>query len=370
MAPPTAEEQVEFLQKLQRLLREGSFTSTYKYALLLAICDLAVEHGDDAGSPLRLETRQIGEKFVQYYWRQAAPYAARGRSEGGRPLLQNTDRQAAVVSELVEARRAGTTLTALRRDARAWQRLVGRVTAVVEKMPLWKLQTVGTAPLEFLYPNRSAGTHAIELRPVAVFCLRRFHGLIHELVRGSWLRFVRGLRANQDSLGQANDLAAFLFGSGRADLAACKRVLWEHDDRCFYCDARLSDGAVVDHFVPWSLYPVDLGHNFVLADPHCNAQKTNLLAAEAHLARWCDRNERLGAGFEARLGEAGIVADASASRQITRWAYAQADAAKALVWSGGTNRVPLGQGWQELGWLRVEAQEVLLAAEAPSAWES
>lgn len=40
---PTPEDQVEFLQNLQRLLSEGLFTATYKYALLLALADIAVE---------------------------------------------------------------------------------------------------------------------------------------------------------------------------------------------------------------------------------------------------------------------------------------------------------------------------------------
>lgn len=37
--PPSPEQQIAFLQQLQRLLDEGSFTATYKYALLHAIAD-------------------------------------------------------------------------------------------------------------------------------------------------------------------------------------------------------------------------------------------------------------------------------------------------------------------------------------------
>jgi hypothetical protein len=42
---PTAEDQVRFLLNIQRLLLEGLFTATYKYALLLALGDLSVELG-------------------------------------------------------------------------------------------------------------------------------------------------------------------------------------------------------------------------------------------------------------------------------------------------------------------------------------
>jgi hypothetical protein len=40
---PTPEFQVQFLQNLQRLLSEGLFTATYKYARHLALADIAVE---------------------------------------------------------------------------------------------------------------------------------------------------------------------------------------------------------------------------------------------------------------------------------------------------------------------------------------
>ena len=52
MGSPTAEEQLKFLTNLQRLLAEGQFVATYKYALLLALADIAVESGDDSGNPL------------------------------------------------------------------------------------------------------------------------------------------------------------------------------------------------------------------------------------------------------------------------------------------------------------------------------
>src|SRR5690349_14055474 len=45
MPQPLPEEQVRFLLNVQRLLSEGTFTASYKFAMLLAIADLAVEMG-------------------------------------------------------------------------------------------------------------------------------------------------------------------------------------------------------------------------------------------------------------------------------------------------------------------------------------
>ena len=46
---PSPEAQLQFLSKLQRLFAEGDFTATYKFALLMALADLAIELGADDG---------------------------------------------------------------------------------------------------------------------------------------------------------------------------------------------------------------------------------------------------------------------------------------------------------------------------------
>ena len=72
--PQSSDEQLQFLVNLQRLLDEGQFVASYKFALLLALADLAIEQGDESGGPLQLSTEAIAGKFIQYYWRQAVPY--------------------------------------------------------------------------------------------------------------------------------------------------------------------------------------------------------------------------------------------------------------------------------------------------------
>ena len=97
MAPPTAEEQLKFLTNIQRLLSEGQFTATYKYALLLALADIAVEIGDHSGAPIEVSTKLIAEKYIHYYWRQCVPYLPRTDPSAGQVLRQNTGRQAAII---------------------------------------------------------------------------------------------------------------------------------------------------------------------------------------------------------------------------------------------------------------------------------
>ena len=96
---PTPEEQVQFLRNVQRLLAEGLFVASYKYALLHALADLAVLKGEDSGAPLDLTTTDIAEKFVELYWRQCRPFQL-GGAASGLILQQNTGEQAAIISQI------------------------------------------------------------------------------------------------------------------------------------------------------------------------------------------------------------------------------------------------------------------------------
>lgn len=340
---PTPEQQVEFLGNLQRLLAEGSFVATYKHALLLALADFCVERGDDTGCAFVVPVPALAEKIVTYYWRQARPYPA---NPGTEALKQNTGRQASIVRLVAAELEANAgAFAAARAQTQAWGRLVADVAAIVKKMPLWKLQRVGDEVLDFIYPNVGHG-NVVELRPGVAFCFRRFHGLVEELVRGSWLRFVRGI--NEPITGHVANLDEFLFGSERENLSKYREILSEiQGGRCFYCDNRLNDVAV-DHFIPWSRYPIDLGHNFVLADSVCNRRKGDRIACLRHLQRWVRRNENHADYLSQSFQAGGLFADRRTSMQVTRWAYAQVEVAKGLVWQEGESLVPLHGDWREV----------------------
>lgn len=74
--PVGADEGIAFAQKLMTLLEQGSFSTSYKYALLLALIDCCAEYaGDDGLAPTSVTTRQIAEKVLALYWQQSAPFA-------------------------------------------------------------------------------------------------------------------------------------------------------------------------------------------------------------------------------------------------------------------------------------------------------
>jgi 5-methylcytosine-specific restriction endonuclease McrA len=337
---PTPEEQVKFLRNVQRLLAEGLFVASYKYALLHALADLAVLKGEDSGAPLELTTKEIAAKFVGLYWQQCRPFQV-GGAGSGLILQQNTGKQAAIISQIVDSQeQCGASLFRLKQVASdRWSELVTEVDQVVRTMPLWKLQTVGEERLDFLYENRDRGDR-ITLKPGVAYCLRAFYELLRDLIQGAWVRFVQKLNANR--LGNVSDLGAFLFGQERASLDVYRPILMDvQQGTCLYCQKQLSKQSQVDHFVPWSRYAADLGHNFVLAHGQCNNAKSDYVAAEKHLAAWVERNRLHQEELRSRLHEAALPCDLSAAIQIAKWVYQQTDKANGQVWV--TDKV-----WQHL----------------------
>lgn len=352
----SAESSLRFLRQLQRLLDEGLFTSTYKYALLQALADLSVEEEPLPDGSLWLPVPAIAEKFIEYYWRQSLPW-------GDSPLLQNTDRQAAVITQIVAARSGapGGSLAALRLDTRAWGALRNRVAGVIRVMPLWKLQVVPGETAEFLYREAEFRDDRIRLLPGVPAAFRSFHGLVTNLVRGAWAARVQRMPGNRAVLGETASVEAFLFGTERAALAPWRDILRDHQSgRCFYCASRVTGAGDLDHFIAWSRYPVDLGHNFVFSHPACNLAKRDHLAHPHHLRHWRESNLDGGDQLAAAFDAARLPHDRERSRRIAVWAYGEGELAGAHAWVEGRTVEALGPGWRTA----MDLEQVRLAAEA------
>jgi len=327
---PSPEEQLVFLSKLQRLFAEGDFTATYKFALLIALADLAVELGNDSGEALELGHRGIAAKFIELYWQQSAPYSTGRSGTSQEVLVQNSGTQAAIITAIVEFRQSN--LAATVQSARllpSYQALILKVGQTVSAQPINYLQNLGGGTDPFLY-ERVRG--AVILKPGVAYCLRRFQPLVQQLARSHWVGHVKRNKLNAPMLGEADDLESFLFETPRQALtiigAGLKKLTSSH---CFYCGTTVHD-ADVDHFVPFSMYPRDLMHNFVLAHPSCNRSKSDTLAALPHLERWLEFITQHDDALN-EIGEAaGRIADRSSCRSVARWGYENAMSSGGQAW--------------------------------------
>jgi hypothetical protein len=340
---PSSEFQLEFIEKIQRLLDSGSFVATYKYALLISLCNVAVEKGFDDDRQQVVRLTDLGEQFLRLYWTHVRTYPGIDH-----PLRQNTGRPAAILKTVSRARTS--TSNPDRADAcfSLPESIVREATERVRSMPLLKLQTIGREkadpdhPDNFMYATEVHDGY-ITLRPGVSACLRRFRSLIVSSSQAAWADYVR--RHNPE-LGAGSDLDAFLFGADRAAVHTLAPALLDlQHGRCFY-SGRAIDAATahVDHFIPWAKFPIDSPANLVLASSSANLQKSDHLAALPHVEHWRERN----ADQRQELAELGALADDDARvLSIARFTYAQAARIGTLGWFRGRDMQSL-DGYESL----------------------
>jgi CRISPR/Cas system Type II protein with McrA/HNH and RuvC-like nuclease domain len=144
------------------------------------------------------------------------------------------------------------------------------------------------------------------------------------------------------------DLREFLFGAERNALGVVRPVLMDlQRGNCFYCEKTIrGDSGHIDHFVPWAKYPIDLGHNFVLADNRCNGKKRDRMPHIDHLAKWSERNRNHAAEIATALKDQ-LPCDLACTNRIARWAYNQTEAAHSLTWLRGNELLALSPEWRK-----------------------
>ena len=336
---PSPADQIRFIANVERILAEGSFVATYKYALLVALVELAIERGDDSNRELALPIHDIADKFAELYWRQAAPYEADGVSGPGLVLHQNQGKQASAISRLVKLRNemqgSRSTLAQARRSA-DWSPLVAQMRSLLKTMPLWRLQRVGHEDIRFLY-EPGPGKGSITLLPGVACHLRERAPLIRRLAETEWLRFVLSLKQNQPVLGRAVGLSEFLFGSSRAALSlkVSKPLRELQHGRCFYCRATcrwrppsITSSRGRDTRATWrttSCWPTA---------PAIPARATCWAASPISNGGWNSSSDHDSDLLQ--LGtEAGLLVDRATSVAVAEWSYGHAERVHAEVWLGG-----------------------------------
>jgi hypothetical protein len=286
---------IGFGTKVLSLLDEASYSTTYKFALLLALIDRTRQGVSSAGvAPTRLSTTSVAERILELYWPQSAPFP--GTKAVG-VLKQSGRGQAAIVSRLAKFRaHHGLSASSPARGLSVltgYERLLRDVEWSVAEMPLPRLQR----PFEpFIYEihwdesvsrsNFFATPRFIELIGDAGEHLVRLEPLIRPVVERRWALMVGGL--NRDMTDEAL-LQKFLFEPQRHPPKKLLRDLTDlQANSCFYCRQSLR-GPHIDHFIPWAHSLDDGLDNLVLACQPCNSSKSAHRAAAAHVGEWSSR---------------------------------------------------------------------------------
>ena len=213
------------------------------------------------------------------------------------------------------------------------------MATTVKQMPVVYLQNLNGQTVEFLYCLEDS-KQSLKLLPKVMYCLRQFSEIVEELCQKRWIDFVRLNKHNLVVLDGLPDLDEFMFAPSRNQLGRVADYLIDLQQyQCFYCGKSLKNSKyAVDHFIPWSLYPADTGHNFVLADEKCNSQKSNYLASEQFLQQWQERNYLHDQSIVREISQLGFLTDLQRSHRVADWAYKQAIENEYLVWLGGKDK--------------------------------
>ncbi len=341
--------QLDFLNNIQKLLSDGAVNTTYKYALLLAIADLAVEKGSDSLDEQIVSLDDIVEKVISFYWGQTLPYdilrpsGSVDQLRGSSGMLRqraHVKQKANIITVMLNTRKIkGHSLTKLMQGQGSLKKLKNEVKMTIRRYPLKLLQEGFDIP--FLYNPKLKSGSSVRLFPGVSFCLRKFYPLIYDLIRSRWVRVVRDW--NEDILGPSSDLERFLFGRQRANLNAVRDILVElQGSKCFFCRKYSSkkNEFAVDHFIPWSRYALDDMHNFVLAHAKCNLQKSDHLAAQEHYERWVERNSKFQNALVKKGLALGFLADRERTSRVAVYFYHNAFIMREKGWRSGAEFAP------------------------------
>ena len=323
----SAESQIEFLQKIQSLFEDSSFSATYKFALLITLANLAIELGNDQEQELSISSEKIAERFSELYWPQIKEYSS-GRDVG--ILYQNNGTQAKIISILLNIQsQTGVDSYSAVLAHPIWKRKLSSIITTIWDNPVFYLQDDQN---QFIY--KYSNKENLTLTKEAHLCLRKFNEYVIQYAKNRWIAHLKTNNKNLQILNTDSDLESFLFGASRETLIKLRPILIEYQHgKCFYCYKNIAGNLKVDvdHFIPWKKYSRNLAENLVLSCPSCNRSKSDMLAAKIHLEKWLkEAVNNPQRNYE--IHELGFLSDRECIGRITSWAYRNANTATSSGW--------------------------------------
>ena len=148
---------------------------------------------------------------------------------------------------------------------------------------------------QFYHFNKKDKSEGIYLNPAVYSALVKYKSVFEKQNYYEWIKYLEKANLEEDAYALANKLDA---STERQNLNTYRSILIEFNQtRCFYCGKPLHDdsdkASPVDHFIPWSFVKDDKLWNFVLACPHCNSAKSNIVPDQGYFTALKERNSKL-----------------------------------------------------------------------------
>lgn len=282
---PLQYSQEDLWRYFQRILEEGSMTTTYK----LALARFLVEHAR-ASTDLIIEYETIAEAFLKYYWYQERIFKIR-QSYNITPYVIQIIREKFETGTLSKIRSLDSIPLSIKNEA---------IHEIRKKV-------FGSGPFGHVIPRfhriRRKGHNVfydydkqkITLRPEALVFLHNHHAPLLKMIFLEWTSFLE--KANPLTPKLSAKIAWNMDDGSRAPTGSQKRMLraCEESKKCFYCDKSVEGASMqihYDHFIPWSfIYDTDIW-NLVVSCQACNTSKSDKLAPESYMIKLLARNEK------------------------------------------------------------------------------
>ena len=313
------------VERLLRVIDEGSRSSTYKLALLLGLIDAVTELGPVNTIP----TRTIAERVTEIYFRQVGSFYLGDRVI---EIKQITSNRATVIEFVktflkdVDSMSRNSLLKSKKMNPIGYEKLVDQVENTFVRYPIPLLQKVGKQDLIFLYEiDWQQETGIRKLRKDGLDRIRLVNGvgeiliklgpMFRSLIEIHWVQDVAKMNRLDTT---ESGLYKHLFGQERENfpeiLRTCLRDL--QDGNCFYCQVPIKGKGEVDHFLPWSRKPNNSVENLVLTDSKCNNSKSDFLVTHSIVKMWENRLKTQSNDLKSVAAEGDWISNLSATKNI------------------------------------------------------
>ena len=298
------ESAIELGQHLTALLTTGKRTTTYKFALAMALMDYSIEHlPDDSHASLKVSIKKLADYVIGYYWNQVemyddeVAYLFHGSDKNKKPTITRA------IREFKDEHADFKNVERARESLVEYSKLVDKVAVALAENPIPRLQTIGKntyAGSQVLYDiawtHESYSKRALDdlkwelvLLPGVAWSLAHLSQLLRPFIEMQWQSDLVSFNKAHLKIDRLSD---FLWGANRTNVAVLATDLTElQDGYCFYCQTKLSSKKThVDHVLPWSRFLINGVSNLVATDDKCNLNKSDNLPIQKHIQNALDRN--------------------------------------------------------------------------------
>lgn len=284
----------EVIAVVTKTLSNGNsrHTTSYKYAFFKSILDNVFNVDLDT---MLITYDAIAARFTEIYWNLVLKYHLKQQAKTTQHEYTSVEKELFAFCQKYEFNYQDKLVIfpfeSLRSDLQL--EIIKKIKSQMMKYVVAAF--CGDTDDQFYHFNKKDGSEGITLNHDVYAALVKYKSVFEKQNYYEWIKYLEKANDEEDSYALANKLDA---STERQNLNQYRNVLIEFNQtRCFYCGKVLKDesekSAPVDHFIPWSFVKDDKMWNFVLACPHCNSSKSNILPDESYFEIIKERNSRL-----------------------------------------------------------------------------